>query len=250
MDRRRLRHKQLLRRLLLQFPGAGGTYTQKVLGYSPIAYWILGEASGTDAVCQVNTAQNGTYSGSPALGQAGIGDGNTCPLFDNSDDFVDIYTTTFRDAFNGAEGTACIWARVASGVWTDASRHFAFTLRSGSQNYTEARKDLVNNTWRWNYEAGNTLNFVTESSYSPAGWFHVAVTWSASADAVKFYLEGTQRGSTQTGLGTWTGSLATLTTVIGGANQTPTTPWSGNLAHFAVFDSALSDAAVADLAAV
>ena len=43
---------------------------------------------------------DGAYTG-VTLGQDGIGDGNTCPLFDGANDFLDFYSAGFSSAFNG-----------------------------------------------------------------------------------------------------------------------------------------------------
>jgi len=65
-------------------PGGLSFYANKVAGYNPapIAYWILGEAAGAAAACQINAAQDGAYT-AVTLGQAGIGDGSTAALFAN-----------------------------------------------------------------------------------------------------------------------------------------------------------------------
>ena len=46
----------------------------------------MSEASGTDMIDAV-AAHNGTYTG-VTLGQPGIGDGLTCPLFDGANDYA------------------------------------------------------------------------------------------------------------------------------------------------------------------
>ena len=100
-------------------------YYQKVLSYDPIAYWMMDEKQGAvsyDMVTARNTgARNGAYTG-VTLGQPGIGDGNTSPLFDGANDFTNIYSASFNAAFNGAEGTLGIWMRVFNvAVWTDGT---------------------------------------------------------------------------------------------------------------------------------
>jgi hypothetical protein len=54
-----------------------------VLGLSPIAYWRLGEASGTSAADASGNGHTGTYVGSPTLGVAGLltGDADTAVTF-------------------------------------------------------------------------------------------------------------------------------------------------------------------------
>lgn len=58
--------------------GQWSGYREYLMSLNPIAYWRLGEASGTVAVDEVG-ANNGTYVGSPTLGAAGAlsGDPNT-----------------------------------------------------------------------------------------------------------------------------------------------------------------------------
>ena len=223
-------------------PSAGGGYSTRVLGYSPIAYWPQWEASGTAAVCQVNAAQNGTYTG-VTLGQDGIGDGRTCPLFDGTNDLNNIYTTVLRDAFNGAEGTVLAWAKVSRvGVWTDSTYRSVLALRVDASNRVRLQRTTTNNQLEWRYVALDSLSTV--------GWFHMGLTWSASGNAVKAYYAGSQTGTTQSGLGTWAGSLGSTTTVIGARSSIPNDPWDGYLAHVAIWSSALADATIADLAVV
>ena len=84
--------------LLLMTP----TYIQKVLGIEPgnlIAYWPMSEPSGGIAINAEGTAaRNGAYTG-VTLAQPGIGDGNTCPLFDGANDFNNVYSASLDAAF-------------------------------------------------------------------------------------------------------------------------------------------------------
>ena len=98
-------------------------YYEKVLGIQSanmLAYWPVWEASGAVADnIEGTAARDGAYTGVD-LGQPGIGDGNTCPWWDGANDYCNIYSTSLRDAFNGAEGTIACWAKVNSAaVWTD-----------------------------------------------------------------------------------------------------------------------------------
>jgi len=57
-------------------------YRTTILGDSPLAYWRLGEASGTTAIDELGL-HNGTYVNTPTLGVAGaVGDGNPAVRFD------------------------------------------------------------------------------------------------------------------------------------------------------------------------
>jgi hypothetical protein len=221
---------------------------EKVLALGPIAYWPLNESSGAVAYDISGNGYNGAHTG-VTLGQTGIGDGNTCPLFDGTNDFTNVYTTGFRDAFNGAEGTLQAWARVFNvGVWTDGlNARRIVNLRVDADNFIRIRKS-ANNTIIYEYKAGGTTENQSKSSMTTTDWFHVAVTWSVSADAVTYYYDGAQEGTPDATLGTWVGDLASTQNAIGAATTTPDNPWHGYLAHCAVWTSVLTPTQIATLA--
>lgn len=228
--------------------GAGG-YSAKVLGYSPIAYWPLWEASGSVAECLVNPLQNGAYTG-VTLGQEGIGDGNTCPLFDGLTDFVDIWTATFRNAFSGTEGTAMIWAKVFNvGVWTDGQWRALLNLRADANNTLWFVSTDTNNRLRFRYTAASAIRNRDRDGMTTTDWMVLAITWSVLANEVKFYFNGVQEGAISTS-GVWVGLLDNTRTLIGGHSTTPTNPWHGWLGHCIAFDRALPQPTVLDLATV
>lgn len=231
---------------------AGGGYLAKVLGTEAsnlIAYWPLNEASGTNADNAEGTAaRDGTYNG-VTLGQPGIGDGETCPSFDGSNDYVSIYSDSLRDAFNGAAGTVALWAKVSgAGVWSDGQNRRAIKITVDGSNNVYIGK-TSGNVMIWAYTAGGTSDAIT-AARSPTGWVHLGITWDAAADQVMAYYTGSQEGATQTGLGTWAGNIVNSGTIIGAENNTPAFPWDGLLAHVAVWTKALSAAQIASLAVV
>lgn len=237
---------------VLGAPG-GNAYIAKVLGYSPIAYFPQGEASGTDILCQINALQNGTYTG-VTLGQDGIGDGGTCPLYDGANDMGDIETATLDSAFNGQLGSFMVWAKVSgAGVWTDSTSRYPLILREDAQNYLYVGRTTVNGQLLWRYEAGDTMESVYKADVSETGWMMLGATWSLAADAFKAYYytggSGGQNGSTQTGLGTYVGSIDNRA-IIGAGSTAPSGVWDGTLAHLALWDSVLTEANFDDLAVV
>lgn len=238
-------------------------YYRKVLYYRPIAYWPLWETSGMVARCLVNTAQNGTYTG-VTLGQAGIGDGNTCPLFDGANDYCDIYTAAFKDAFalyndptgllDESEGTVMVWAKVANaGVWTDGADRFLLQLAVDANNRLLCAKTITNNRLFLKYAAGGAFEDQAINGMTTIEWMCLGMTWSKSAGAngeVKHFLNGVQQGATDTALGVWVGNLAAAATTIGASSTGPAEPWHGWLAHCAVWDTPLTPTQIADLAVV
>ena len=233
--------------------GAVSTYADKVLSYGPVAYWPLSEASGTAATCLTNPAMNGTYSSDVSgwpVG-TGIGDGNTAPGFDGTNDYIDIYSVPFRDAFDGGEGTVHGWFRVSAvGDWTDGIQRLVVRLYIDANNYISIYKSNANNTFGFEYKAGGTLEFQLTAGMTATTAIPLALTWSATADAVIYYLNGTTSGAADAGLGVWAGQLAALTTLIGAGNQVPVNSWKGAIGHVSVFDRPLSASDIADLAVV
>lgn len=230
-------------RLLTLF--GGNSYADKVMGYSPIAYWPLTETSGTTAVCQVNPAQNGTYIG-PTLANGTAPDGSPCPLFDGANDRVDAFTATLAAAFNGAEFTITAWARVLNvGVWTDGDFRYIVYPFADANNRIRMRKS-VDNTITDGAVSGGVTKEVAQGGLTETGWMHVALTNSEAADELKHYYNGAQSGATQTLLGNWAGALIQFD--IGSIFITD--EWLGWLYGVAVFGSALAQPVIADLATV
>jgi len=225
-------------------------YTNKVLALNPIAYWPMAESSGTVMLDASGNGRNGTYT-AVTLAQTGIGDGRTSASFDGSTSLGNAFTAGLQGAFNPAEGTSAIWCKVsAAGVWTDGVQRFASLFGVNlSSNYAGIYKRTVSNSFENDYFAGGVAKAVAFTQ-SPTAWFHIAMTWSVAADQVKFYTNGVQQGATLTGLGTWSGALASTRCVIGAGSTAPATVWSGTLAHAVVFASALSPTNIAALASL
>lgn len=235
--------------------GGGGaqSYGAKVLGYSPIAYWPLWETTGTTAVCQVNTAQSGTYARDVStMGTGtGIGDGNTAPLFDGTNDFLNAYTATFAGAYSGAAGSLIIWAKVFNvGVWTDGNTRNILSFQVDNDNMLIVRKNAGNNQVYWRYEAGTTQENTTKTGVSTTDWVCYGLTWSKAAEEVKAYYNGAQEGATLTALGTWAGTFSSTKTVIASSTLGPWEPWNAWLAHCAFWTTALTAPQMLDLATV
>lgn len=227
------------------------SYSQKVLGTAPanlLTYWPMWEPSGSVIADISPNARNGTYTGVD-LGQPGIGDGRTSPLFDGINDYGNIYTASFRDAFNGQEGSCSIWFKMLDATsWSDGAIHYLFRFTPDANNQLYFRKQGTN-LLTCIYLAGGTTKTLTATTTSVA-WLHLAATWSKAADQVKLYLNGVQQGATGTGLGTWAGTLGATTTALGANDLVPASPWRGYLAHMAFWNTPLSAAQIASLAVI
>ena len=242
--------KQGTRRALFRGGGGGRGYQGKVLATGPIAYWMLNETSGLVAYDQIRSAQNGAHTG-VTLGQAGIGDGRTSPLYDGANDYTNVHSAAFVAAFNGSAGTVMCWARMSgAGVWTDGTFRAAVRLTADGNNYIHIARGAVNNRLGLLYVAGGAVKDVLLDGLTATGWMHFALTWDKNAGGtgeVAGYYNGTQSGATLVNLGVWAGALSAVSTCIGSVTTVPANVWSGYIAHCAVWDRALSPAEIADL---
>jgi hypothetical protein len=232
------------------------TYTDKVKGIESanlVLYHPMNEASGTTAVDASSQGNDGAYTG-VTLGQTGIGDGETCPLFDGTNDFNNFYSAGFNADFKafGGECTIAWWFKVSgAGVWTDSTSRYFVRLVDDGSNLFAFHKRNINNRVDLDYYAGGTMDTVAAADYTSTDWYHIAVTISATADEMKAYRNGTQLGSTQTGLGAWAGGdLLSSQVLFGASSNVPATPWDGYLAHAAIWTTPLSAADVLSLATV
>lgn len=220
--------------------GLASGYAGKVLNTSSanlIAYWTLGEASGSTATDLSGNSRDGAYT-AVTLGQTGIGDGRTAPLFDASTSFCDIYSTSLRDAFDGDEGTLSIWMRVADAdVWTDSTARDVVNLRVDANNIVRINRSATDNVIAFTYRAGGTTEARNSTIGPSTDWMQFGITWSADDDEVIYYLNGSAV-ETDTALGTWAGTLASTNTIVGAFQTTPSGVFDGYTAHVAIWAGA------------
>lgn len=210
-----------------------------------ISYLKLDEPSGATAEDSTANNRDGAYVGVD-LAQPGIGDGRTAPFFDGTNDYVNWYSAGLNAAFNGAEGTFGIWIKMASAaVWPDGTARRPVTVRVNTSNSVHMQKPAAG-TLNVIYAAGGTTKTI-QIDTTTTDWFSVYITWSAAADEMKVYFNGTQYGTTQTGLGIWAGALAATACVIGAQTTTPANVHHGWLAHAALWSAPLTASEIAYL---
>ena len=215
---------------------AARTYADKMLGYTPIAYWPLWEPSGSVATDISGNGYNGTYTG-VTLGQTGIGDNRTCPYFDTAD-YANLHSAGLAAAINGNEGAVLIWFKVNDvSVWTDGVDRNLWWMVSDATEYIQIGKVAANNTLGFWFRSGAVAKTRT-TTFSGTGWHCAGLRWSATEDTLMAFLDGVQVGATITGLGVWAGAITNE--IIGAISFAPAAPWHGWIAHCALWASALS----------
>ena len=165
--------------------------------------------------------------------------------FDGSNDYVDIYSSDLNSVFNPDEGTLVAWAKVSdSSVWSDGAADWIVNMRVDSNNIVQFFEN--NGNLYTYYYAGGTQKSISHAT-TTTEWFQVVLTWNASSDEAKFYFNGSQQGSTQTGLGTWIGNLSSTQSVIGALNNSGNSSWSGDINDVRLYNHALSPDEIASL---
>ena len=220
--------------------------------YGASEVWSLVDiATGTAIKAKVSTARNGTLAGWTLQNSAGPVAGTLAPSFDGTTSIGNILTDSLKAAFNGTVGWMSICLKVSGvGVWTDGALRYALQLYTDGNNYIRIYKPSET----------NRLNVVTNMGGAGAisqyifditsDWGQVVITWDKNAGAsgeVGIYANGILQGAIKTGLGAWSGALASGT-LIGARTTTPLSVWSGWLAYAAVgFGAALTPQQVADM---
>lgn len=206
-----------------------------------IAHWPLWEASGGVFLDESGNGHTGVAHGW-TWGQTGIGDGRSSVLLDGVNDYGDLSASGLEAAFNGSAGTLFAWVYLHS----DTAFRVAVRLAADGSNFVQVHKPAADGYLAMRYRAGGTQHDVLTAV--PTGtWLPVALTWSAAAGELKAYVNGAQVGSTQTGLGTWAG---TLDYAMVGSFYQALNVWNGKLAHVALWAVPLTAAQIAVISEV
>lgn len=222
------------------------TYTTAIISQLPL--W---ESSGATADDYSSNNRDGAYSGSGVTyGETGIGDGRTSVKFTTTGAFVNWHSAGLSSAFNGAEGTIMLWAKVsAAGIWTDAAQHDLIHIRVNGSNFIRIAKTTTNNRLEYNYMAGGTQEQFRREGSNETGWMHICLTWSKSNERCRMYFNGSEVANTAT-LGVFAGTLDATQVCIGNANTSGATAWSGWLAHAVLLNREATAAEVANSASL
>jgi len=177
-------------------------------------------------------------------------DGLPCAEFDGSTSYINIYGILASEPTT--EGTVSLWAATPDANIGGTTAMYLVYLAVDANNYIRIYFDTTANQFNGTYSAGGTASSVNGGLLYNVGygaqWHHFALSWSATGDAVKYYQDGVQQGSTQTSLGTWAGSIAATTSVVGSSSTTAADVWTGWMQHLAIWSIALSDDDIAELA--
>lgn len=225
----------------MMMQGSARKYASKVLRTqyaSLVGYWTQGEASGTTAIDRSSQANNGTYT-AVTLGQPGYPAGGTAALYDGATSVCNIYSAALNADVNKAEGSISLWCKINED-WSVTTLRYLVRLYSAGGNQIRIYKNNANRI-TLDYTAGSVTKSY-EITTSNTGWFHLGITWSASNDRVRIYLDGVQVGADLTGLGTWSGNFTSSATVIGASATSASSAWIGWISNVAIWATELTPA--------
>jgi hypothetical protein len=181
-------------------------------------------------------------------GATGIGDGNTAISLDGSGDYINIWSPSLVSAFDKDNFTLSAWFYLEEAALTDGNQRTIIFAGADANNRAAIYKRGGLNDDQIQFLSTRGATAKTVNHVITSGWHHAAMV--VTGGEMKAYIDGSQTGATQTAIGTWTGSLASTTTLIGAASLPLASVYTGRLAHVAIYSAGLSDASVALLANV
>ena len=208
------------------------SYSDLIINDGPVAYWRLGESSGTTAADEMGN-HAGTYVNSPTLGVAGalVGDTDTAVDLDGANDYINtsLNSTWINDnhslltiegwfQYTGGASYAALWGTrstgLSGGMWMarQANGTLQFTL-AGIADYP--------------------TNYTVPSNQ----WVHIVAVRNGTS--FKLYVNG----SLQDSFAVSSSLNSTNTDFVIGARATheaSTTSWDGRVDEFAVYTSELT----------
>lgn len=229
--------------------GQGGgltTYTQRLLGMSPVAYWPLNETSGTSFDDASTGTATGTSSGTvtPNSAQAIIGRSDKAPLFVSASSGYIAASGGSPLAFtpNTTAWSVSAWVRVATNAdYTIVSKTGSGTNRNFQLSVSATANQL-------DVYLGSTVQITPTPGLNNNLWHHVAVTSNGSTARV--YYDGLEAlsftpGSTAENAVDWL--IGARRNGGENINTGATAYLNGNIAHVALFAAQLTAAQIGRL---
>jgi hypothetical protein len=230
------------------------SYIQKVLrtqNSSFVGYWPLNEESGTVAYDLSPNGYNGTSSGllRAATDRNKLApDGSKCAKFDGSASYINIYSAIGSEPTT--EGSLSVWAACENANLAGTTKMQIIKLAADANNFIDLTFDTTAYRFNAAYEGGGTDKNINSPLLYNVGygaqWHHFVMTWSATNDALNFYVNGSAQ-TAATSLGTWAGAMASTLMVVGSSSTTAADVWNGWLAHLGIWSAILTQTEVDEL---
>jgi hypothetical protein len=213
-------------------------YSSLVKGASPVAYWRLGETTGTSAADSSGNSHIGTYTGSFALGQPGAlpADPDAAVSLNGSSSYVTVPSTGAFDLSTAFSLEAWVKpANVAGGSQGIFNRLGWWFMSMGA---------IVNGQLRLTDRNGHTIDW-NGVTLADGNWYHVVVVKPDNTlTNARLYVNGVAYAPSATS-GPWS-PTAGANSVQLGAIETPTLFFNGVIDEAAVYSAGLSATQIAE----
>jgi len=205
----------------------GKSYQDVVLADSPVAYWRLGDRTGTTAKDISGSGFDGIYTNGPTLGAVGAisGDGDTATGFDGSDDYVAV-ANGFTNTIKGDDThTVEMWvyANSVGGKIPIASTSNSYYIQFDSNQVFWAVASGA-------YRAYNPFTLTLNQ------WHHLVLIKTGAGNSGEFYLDNVLQTS-------FIGTLSSTANVDQGfviGQYSSGYNWNGYIDEVAIYNTALS----------
>ena len=229
-------------------------YIEKVLRTQAsglIAYWPLNDEQGTTAIDLSDNGYNATSTGlvrgwndrrmlAP--------DGSKCAQFDGTSSLVNVYAAQASQPTT--EGSLSIWVATPQANLEGTTKMQIVKMGVDANNYVDLTFDTTAYRFAAAYAGGGTAQTITSplvynenDAFALPQWHHFVMTWSATNDALNFYVDGSAQTAASS-LGTWSGNMASTLMVVGSSSTTAADQFTGWMAHFALWTPILTQTEV------
>jgi hypothetical protein len=218
-------------------PPTGSGYQQAVLADGPVAYWRLGETSGTLADDAVGS-NDGTYTGGFTLGQPGAlaGDSNTAITLNGSSGYVNVGN---KAALRPANVTFEAWVKPSTVAPDDS--WIGGVGNTGFNGYSLAMQNNVGQL-KWTVRNGSSSTVSALGPSIAAGtWHHVVGTHDGSQ--AKLYVDGVLEDVRSAPFALGYG--VSVDFYLGAFDLNALRRWPGSLDEVAIYSTALSATQIA-----
>jgi len=174
------------------------------------------------SMAKLNSLTNVTFANTRSLALDGVNDHVTADGIFND---IDV-----------SVGTVSAWAKLDS----TSINAILFKFDVDTNNQVSIAYLNGSSKLRFQYKAGGTQDKIDHSVSieNDGNHHHFMITWDKSADQMKGYIDGSQVGTTQTGLGTWSGTVNAFK--IGMNSIANNGFWAGHIDQFSMFTSVVS----------
>lgn len=204
------------------------SYRNTVLSDNPVAYWRLGESSGTVAVDQMGL-YDGTYIGSPTLGVAGAVVGDTAITTSANRRMQRLTAVLSGTMPMTLEG----WVRTSS----TSNQNILAVGNSAATRSTGIGVNPSGNAFAFSNGSGGTYYTATGGAARTGQWVHVVGVFQTSGISV--YVNGSPTSLTQA-----IGSSTGYDRIVCGAWINNLDPTFGSIDEVAVYSTALSQSRI------